>query len=236
LCSAKYLRFTKHYYDMIAVFLTLQTIKSKRMVQVKHRGENTEKLNKIIEAAQRRFGVYGLEKTSMREIASDLGISKASLYYYFPDKEHLYVHVVEKEHDEFIRNLRVNMQQSEFPDQMVRKFVETRMELFRTFLNLSRFKMSNLMEFKTLMNESWVRSKAKEMKIISDVLKTGMENGFFKQDNPDELAELFIDVLRGLRTTFIKNKEYFFLDEDEYAVLVEKTNRFTEVFIRGILK
>lgn len=236
MCSAKYLRFTKHYYDMIAVFLTLQTIKSKRMVQVKHRGENTEKLNKIIEAAQRRFGVYGLEKTSMREIASDLGISKASLYYYFPDKEHLYVHVVEKEHDEFIRNLRVNMQQSEFPDQMVRKFVETRMELFRTFLNLSRFKMSNLMEFKTLMNESWVRSKAKEMKIISDVLKTGMENGFFKQDNPDELAELFIDVLRGLRTTFIKNKEYFFLDEDEYAVLVEKTNRFTEVFIRGILK
>ena len=236
MCSAKYLRFTKHYYDMIAVFLTLQTIKSKRMVQVKHRGENTEKLNKIIEAAQRRFGVYGLEKTSMREIASDLGISKASLYYYFPDKEHLYVHVVEKEHDEFIRNLRVNMQQSEFPDQMVRKFVETRMELFRTFLNLSRFKMSNLMEFKTLMNESWVRSKAKEMKIISDVLKTEMENGFFKQDNPDELAELFIDVLRGLRTTFIKNKEYFFLDEDEYAVLVEKTNRFTEVFIRGILK
>ncbi|GET34446.1 hypothetical protein PbJCM13498_33090 [Prolixibacter bellariivorans] len=206
------------------------------MVQVKYRGENTEKLNKIIEAAQRRFGVYGLEKTSMREIASDLGISKASLYYYFPDKEHLYVHVIEKEHDEFIRNLRVNMQQSELPDQMVRKFVETRMELFRTFLNLSRFKMSNLMEFKTLMNESWVRSKAKEIKIISDVLKTGMENEFFKQDNPNELAELFIDVLRGLRTTFIKNKEYFFLDEDEYAVLVEKTNRFTEVFIRGILK
>jgi AcrR family transcriptional regulator len=206
------------------------------MVQVKHRGENTEKLNKIIEAAQRRFGVYGLEKTSMREIASDLGISKASLYYYFPDKEHLYVHVVEKEHDEFIRNLRINMQQSELPDQMIRKFVETRMELFRTFLNLSRFKMSNLMEFKTLMNESWVRSKTKEIKIISDVLKKGMENEFFKQDNPDELAALFIDVLRGLRTTFIKNKEYFFLDDDEYAVLMEKTNLFTDVFIRGILK
>lgn len=206
------------------------------MVQVKHRGENTEKLNKIIEAAQRRFGVYGLEKTSMREIASDLGISKASLYYYFPDKEHLYVHVIEKEHDEFIRNLRINMQQSELPDQMIRNFVETRLELFRTFLNLSRFKMSNIMEFKSLMNESWIRSKTKEIKIMSDVLRQGMENGIFGQDNPDELAALFIDVLRGLRTTFIKNKEYFFLDDEEYAVLVEKTNRFTEVFIHGILK
>jgi AcrR family transcriptional regulator len=206
------------------------------MVQVKHSGGNTKKLKQITEAAQRRFGIYGLEKTSMREIASDLGISKASLYYYFPDKEHLYVHVVEKEHDEFIKNLRRNMEQSEFPEQMIRNFVETRMELFRTFLNLSRFKMSDIMGFKTLMNESWVRSKAKEIQIMSDVLEKGMENGSFREDNPDELAELFIDILRGLRTTYIKNKEYFFLDDEEYAVLVEKTNRFTEVFIRGIQK
>jgi len=206
------------------------------MVQVKHTGGNTEKLNRITEAAQRRFGVYGLEKTSMREIASDLGISKASLYYYFPDKEHLYIHVVDKEHDEFIKNLRRNMEQSEFPDEMIRNFVKTRMELFRTFLNLSRFKMSTIREFKSLMNDSWIRSKTKEIQIMSDVLKQGMENGSFKEDHPDELAELFIDILRGLRTTFIKNKEYFFLDDEEYAVLVEKTNRFTEVFIRGIQK
>ncbi|GET24982.1 TetR/AcrR family transcriptional regulator [Prolixibacter sp. NT017] len=206
------------------------------MVQVKHTGGNTEKLNRIIEAAQRRFGIYGLEKTSMREIASDLGISKASLYYYFPDKEHLYIHVVDKEHDEFVKNLRRNMEQSEFPDQMIRNFVKTRMELFRTFLNLSRFKMSNIREFKSLMNDSWIRSKTKEIQIMSDVLRQGMENGSFSKDNPDELAELFIDILRGLRTTFIKNKEYFFLDDEEYAVLVEKTNRFTEVFIRGIQK
>jgi AcrR family transcriptional regulator len=206
------------------------------MVQVKHRGENTEKLNQITEAAQRRFGIYGLGKTSMREIASDLGISKASLYYYFPDKEHLYVHVVEKEHDEFIKNLRQNMKQSEFPDQMIGNFVKTRLKLFRTFLNLTRFKMSNLMEFKTLMNESWIRSKAKETTIMSDVLKQGMESGLFRKDDPDELAALFIDILRGLRSTFIKNKEYFFLDDEEYSVLLEKTNLFTEVFIRGILK
>ena len=204
------------------------------MVQVKHSGGNTKKLKQITEAAQRRFGIYGLEKTSMREIASDLGISKASLYYYFPDKEHLYIHVVDKEHDEFIRNLRQNMDQSDSPDQMIRNFVETRLELFRTFLNLSRFKMSTIAEFKSLMNESWIRSKTKEIQIMSDVLLQGMKNGLFRQDNPDELAALFIDILRGLRTTFIKNKEYFFLDDEEYAILVDKTNRFTEVFIRGI--
>ena len=59
------------------------------------------KTDLIIEAAQKRFGLYGVEKTSMREIANDLKLSKASLYYYFPDKESLYKAVVEKEQKEF---------------------------------------------------------------------------------------------------------------------------------------
>ncbi|HEY4784669.1 MAG TPA: helix-turn-helix domain-containing protein, partial [Bacteroidales bacterium] len=60
------------------------------MVYVTHSGENAEKLEVILKAAQKRFGLYGLEKTTMKEIASDMGMSKAALYYYFPDKEGLF--------------------------------------------------------------------------------------------------------------------------------------------------
>ena len=49
--------------------------------------DKSKKLKLIIEASQKRFGIFGVEKTSMREIADDLKLSKASLYYYFPDKE-----------------------------------------------------------------------------------------------------------------------------------------------------
>jgi AcrR family transcriptional regulator len=43
------------------------------------------KVTSIIEAARKRFSHYGLTKTTMNEIAADIGMSKASLYYYFPD-------------------------------------------------------------------------------------------------------------------------------------------------------
>ena len=65
------------------------------MVQIVHSGDNSDKISNILSAAQKRFGLYGLEKTTMKEIASDLGVSKASLYYYFPDKESLLKAVVE---------------------------------------------------------------------------------------------------------------------------------------------
>ena len=71
--------------------------------------DKTNKMQQIIDVAQKRFGVYGLEKTSMREIAEDLNLSKASLYYYFPDKESLYRAVVEKEQDEFIAKISENI-------------------------------------------------------------------------------------------------------------------------------
>ncbi|GGH26671.1 TetR/AcrR family transcriptional regulator [Sphingobacterium alkalisoli] len=43
----------------------------------------------IVEAAIKRFSHYGFNKTTMNEIAEDLRITKANLYYYYPDKNAL---------------------------------------------------------------------------------------------------------------------------------------------------
>ncbi|MGI8637960.1 MAG: TetR/AcrR family transcriptional regulator, partial [Segetibacter sp.] len=40
-----------------------------------------KKRDVIIQAAQKRFSHFGVDKTTMNEIADDLSISKASLYY-----------------------------------------------------------------------------------------------------------------------------------------------------------
>src|SRR5580704_9120779 len=60
------------------------------------------KKEKILEAAHHRFLHYGYSKTTMNEIAGDLSMSKALLYYYFPDKSQLYVAVMRKVADEYI--------------------------------------------------------------------------------------------------------------------------------------
>lgn len=47
------------------------------------------KKEQIIATALKRFAHFGIAKTTMNEIADDLSLSKASLYYYFPDKTSL---------------------------------------------------------------------------------------------------------------------------------------------------
>lgn len=46
-------------------------------------------LNKIIEESENKFFRYGFYKTTMNEIASDLRISKKTIYKFFPSKDDL---------------------------------------------------------------------------------------------------------------------------------------------------
>jgi len=50
---------------------------------------HTETRQRAIEVALELFAVQGYEKTSLREIADRLGITKAALYYHFASKEAL---------------------------------------------------------------------------------------------------------------------------------------------------
>ncbi|UIR57486.1 TetR/AcrR family transcriptional regulator [Sphingobacterium sp. SRCM116780] len=63
---------------------------------------NTDnKKDLIIAAAIRRFSHYGFSKTAMNEIADDLKITKANLYYYYPDKTTLIHDVILSITDDF---------------------------------------------------------------------------------------------------------------------------------------
>jgi AcrR family transcriptional regulator len=111
------------------------------MVQLAHDDTNTERINKIIEVAQRLFGTFGLEKTTMKDIARNLGMSKAPLYYYFPDKESIYKAVVEQETEIFLDVLHKKMDTTEDPAELIRLYTEIRLDYFRNLMNISRIRI-----------------------------------------------------------------------------------------------
>src|ERR1700754_4083982 len=67
------------------------------------------KKEKILEAAYQQFLHYGYSKTTMNEIAGALSMSKALLYYYFPDKSQLYITVTRKLATEYLNTLKESL-------------------------------------------------------------------------------------------------------------------------------
>lgn len=196
--------------------------------------EKSEKVQIIIEASQKRFGLFGVEKTSMREIANDLKLSKASLYYYFPDKESLYKAVVEKEQKEFIDKITGRILSIEEPEQLLYEYCTSRLSYFRTLLNLSRLRMEAYSDLKPVFKETILIFKEKEKEIIKKIFEKGVISGIFFINDTDLTASLFLDLLKGLRVTVVNEKETLVIEKEEYDLLLDKTIAFTNLFIKGL--
>lgn len=204
------------------------------MNTAKSGSEKANKVELIIEASQKRFGLFGIEKTSMREIANDLKLSKASLYYYFPDKESLYKAVVEKEQIEFISKISERIFSIQEPEQLLLEYANARLSYFRTLLNLSRLRLEDYSELKPGFRETIQDFKEKEKEILIRIFEKGISSGIFFINDTDQTASLFLDLLKGLRTTLVNEKKTLFIEQEEYDLLLQKTIAFTNIFIKSL--
>lgn len=204
------------------------------MVAIIHQSGNIEKLNIILTAAQKRLGRYGFEKTTMSEIAADLNLSKASLYYYFPDKESLWSAVLAKEQEEFFRLMTTRMKEIRDPVKMISEFVTLRHEYFMTFLNLAKFRFSDFYQIRPHFREMIDELKYLETKQVTEILKRGKKAGVFKIQKTEETARLFLEILHGLRMFVIRNKPILELTQEDYNMMFEKQRNFVGLFIRSI--
>ncbi len=62
--------------------------------------------DRILDAARRRFEKYGYRRTSMIEIARDVGIAAGTLYRYFDSKEDIFLRVAETETEGWLATAR----------------------------------------------------------------------------------------------------------------------------------
>jgi len=88
-----------------------------------------EKQNFIIDAALQNFAMHGYKKTSINDIASTAGISKATVFHYFGTKKELYLYLV---------NTCVNSISTE----VIEKFDDSITDLFDRILYTSELKIA----------------------------------------------------------------------------------------------
>ena len=101
----------------------------------------------IVEVALKRFCHYGFSKTTMNEIAEDLHITKANLYYYYQDKAALIRDVIRS-----VSNV-LEKDEQKIIDQFESDFLGTlfgMLELHSSFL--SKYYMLSINE-----NLEWIR-------------------------------------------------------------------------------
>ncbi|MEE1885916.1 TetR/AcrR family transcriptional regulator [Pedobacter flavus] len=192
-----------------------------------------KKREQIIAGALRRFSHYGINKTTMNEIADDLAMSKPSLYYYFPDKSAIIFAVAEKIIGEYLAYVKSIFDKKMDYAAAMTSLIDYRYTFMKKYFMLHLGEMDNepLKDEKLMALVQDLRVKEEEL--ITNVLEIAKKEGKLVIKDSNIIADLFLDSLMGLRL-FLHLQKCVFPDQDAFEKLYQKQKHLCEIFIKGI--
>lgn len=139
-----------------------------------------DRKSQIIKAAVKRFARYGLNKTTLDEIAGDLRMGKATIYHYFKSKEELFYKTLEYDVSLFINDIKQIFNKKGIP--LKERFIEYfnyKQEIYNRYKLLFDF-MIRYLEEASLEEERKILRKLLqgEENVVNRVLKS-----FYKKKN-----------------------------------------------------
>ncbi|WP_298297024.1 TetR/AcrR family transcriptional regulator [Hydrotalea sp.] len=148
--------------------------------------ENDER---IIAKAHELFMRYGVRSISMDEIASQLGMSKKTLYQFFADKDHLVEQVIRLEINKNTDSCQLQYQQSENAIHEVFLAIEMVEEMLK---NMNPLLLFELEKYHPKAFQQFYEHKNKFLyQIITNNLKRGIEEELYRTELPIEIMAAY---------------------------------------------
>jgi TetR/AcrR family transcriptional regulator len=188
----------------------------------------------IIEAARNRFAHYGFSKVTMEEIAADVELGKASLYYYFPTKEDLFRAVITLEQNELKDNLELVIKSQKTASQKLHEYVELRMKFFQDLINLGTLSVHSYFDTKSIFKKLFIDFEKVELDLIKRIIDEGKKTNEFSPGLSDDTGLIFLHILQGLRCRVMKWAKAQTIDEETHNILKKEMSTATDIFINGI--
>jgi AcrR family transcriptional regulator len=173
--------------------------------------ENNDEI-RIIEAATDRFMDAGLYKVTMDEIASDLRMSKKTVYKFFPSKEDLLKAIVHT----MLRRVESEVQSitsSEIPFE--EKFISILTLVGKILRRLSRPFMTDLQRFAPgLWKEIETFRREKVFSKIQQIFRQAKKEGVFREDlDPDLFFLVLTTAMQGIMNPQVLSQQPFSAEE-----------------------
>jgi TetR/AcrR family transcriptional repressor of mexJK operon len=189
----------------------------------------------IIAAAIKRFAHFGVAKTTMAEIAADLSFSKASLYYYFPDKMNLYAAVFHNITDASEKADDEELAKKKDPFEAICFYLEKRTDFIIKYHNIIEYvRTFSHANIPTELQSLFDQLKKRELERLVLIIDKGVKMGLFKIKDPKKTAELFYDFLEGFRFSFLLNHPNFFPDKKQFQAILKREIEFALIFLNGL--
>jgi AcrR family transcriptional regulator len=194
------------------------------------------KKEKILEAAYQQFLHYGYSKTTMNEIAGALSMSKALLYYYFPDKSQLYIAITRKLANDYLKLLEDKITRAPDLNKAFIVQIDAHHEFIVSNYNFFDFFRLNEQNLPDTIWEIVDHIRQTEMDLLGNAIKAEIAKGKIKSvDDPREIVDLLLDALHGVRVGAGAHKKNSFPRKEHLDEIHKKRLLLVDIFIKGLM-
>ena len=188
--------------------------------------QSEKKYNRLMEKAEELFVSLGYKAVSMDQIAEAAGISKMTIYRYFPSKEELFIETILSLADRIFLNIKEELET-----------IDGTLEKIDFLLNfgIEYSKKYSLALYNDIMENPYILEKIMKEKIrmtkdiFHDIIRRGMERGEIRKVDEDFVSHMLIILIEGI------GKGYFnkITSKEEIEDFVEKFYDFLKYGLLG---
>ncbi|WP_301923325.1 TetR/AcrR family transcriptional regulator [Ferruginibacter sp.] len=191
---------------------------------------------KIGRSAMQCFKKFGLDKTTLDDIAKAVGFNKASLYYYYKNKEDIFIEVAIKEGEQYLELLQEKTLLKKGVENKVWFYMQSRFDYYRNVLNMNRVSSDTLNKILPKFFELYDAMMKQEKTFLSQVIKRAVENGELIKNNKDKIADVLINISDALKHSeeqkaILKNE-----DSVDYTQGISDMKFLVSLIFKGLKK
>lgn len=192
----------------------------------------TVKQEQILDAAIKRLSHFGVNKTTLTEIAEDLHMTKQALMYYYHDKQQLIASVTAKISGEYIETLSGLLDKALPAKEVFLSLIDMRRHFFSKyhllFIQLSTTDLVKAAEIEQIRNET----KMAEAELLAKVIDQAMRKGTIRCANALDTVTLILETITSLAICL--GKQCPPPDQAEIDNLVNKQKALVELLFNGL--
>jgi AcrR family transcriptional regulator len=186
--------------------------------------------------AQKIFARHGLAKTTLDDIAIAVGMKKASLYYYFENKEEIFGEVITQESHEFLKELKDSISKEKNQVKKILRYAKVRLDYFRRMMNLHDLSIHVILEMKPVFDKLYSDFRNKEIELISEIIDEAVRQGRFKPCKASKVASAMLIISDALKFSEFCNTTMRLASEVDYSKVEKDTDYILKLIISGLVK
>jgi len=166
---------------------------------------NDSRRKEILEKSTECFIKFGFNKTTLDEIGEAIGFNKAALYYYFKNKEELFIQVVNNQLTIGLNKLQSDLNELPDNESKILKYLWNRTQVYANLIRLTSLSNENILDLNSTFEEIYSPYKKSEVRYLSNIISKTVENK--SNQEIDEFSEMLIDLVNsmGLSALLVKN-------------------------------